>query len=267
MTPAPVSHQHFESLIDDDSGEEWFRIAIATSQIRTADLPALGTTYAASGLRAVNARMDLYGDYVLRRYRNGPPGYRWAHFLQSKTDATATTPYKTETGAKHYDWPTVLHAVAFAFDPEYPVTETRPGGRTVDAPRLRARPITTESTFALCKTLTRYYLADTAFDIPTHPQPVAGAVSWVINNTETSLTCLHDDMELPARGQNWNIADIAGDASVVGPPTQKRLYPATVFADWAPFIIRDDQEETEAGHYRRVTTTIYPPPTGELMSL
>ncbi len=51
-------------------------------------------------------------------------------------------------------WPCILCGEYAAEDPEYPVTETRPGPRTVSVPRLRARPITTEGTFALCKTIT-----------------------------------------------------------------------------------------------------------------
>jgi hypothetical protein len=256
-----------EVLVDDDSGEEWLRIAINTAQIRPGTLPAIGTAYKDATLPAAKTRIDLYGTYILRKYVNGPPGIRFAHFLKPKTEDQANTPYKSIPDSKHYDWPTVLHAVAFAEDPEYPVTETRPGPRTVSVPRLRARPITTEGTFALCKTVTDYYLSDTPFDIPPHPQPVAGAVTWVINNTETSLTCLHDDLDLPARGQNWNIVNIAGDASVISPPTDTRHFPATVFTTWEPFTIADAQEETEAGHFRRRRTRLFPPPVGELMTL
>ncbi len=256
-----------EVLVDDDSGEEWLKIAINTAQIRPDTLPKLGTAYKDANVQTAKARIDLYGHLILRKYTNGPPGIRFAHFLQSKTEDQAAIPYKSIPDSKHYDWPTVLHAVAFAEDPEYPITETRPGERTVSVPRLRARPITTEGTFALCKTVTDYYLSDTPFDIPPHPQPVAGAVTWVINNTETSLTCLHDDLDLPARGQNWNIVNIAGDASVISPPTDTRHFPATVFTTWEPFTIADAQEETEAGHFRRRRTRLFPPPVGALMTL
>lgn len=264
-----------EVLVDDDSGEEWLRIAINTQQIRPDTLPKLGTPYKDANLPAVNARIDLYGHLTLRKYKNGPPGIRYAHFLQPKTVAEALTPYKTVPGSKHYDWPTVLHAIAFADDPEYPVTETRPGpnpatgtgNRTVTVPRKRARPIITKGAFALCKTVTHYYLGNQPFDIPTHPQPVDDTVTWVINNDETSLACLHTDIELPARGQSWNITDIAGDVDVVGNPSQKRLFPATPFTTWQPFTIADTQDETEAGHYRRIVTIIYPPPSAELSSL
>ena len=267
MTPPPPTHLHFDPKVDDDSGEWWFRVAISTAQIRVEDLPAVGTLYSAASLRSVNARMDKWGAYQLLKYTNGPDGYVWAHFAKSKTAEEIATPYKTLKGSKHYDWPTVLHAVAFADDNEYPVSETRPGPRTVSVPRKRARAITTESAFALCKTLTKYYLSPDPFDIPTHPQPVAGAVSWVVNNTETSLVCLHDDLELPARGQSWNLTDIVGQADAVGSPTPKRLFPATPFVDWQPFTIADDQEEIETGHYRRRRTIIFPPTSAELMSL
>ena len=254
-------------LVDDDSREDWLRVAINTSSLRPEDLPKIGTAYKDTSLQTANGRMDLFQDYILRKYTNGPDSIRYAHFLKAKTEDEANPPYKSIPDSKHYDWPTVLHAVAFAEDPEYPITETRPGDRTVSVPRLRARPITTEGTFALCKTLTDYYLSDTPFDIPPHPQPVAGAVTWVVNNTETSLTCLHDDLDLPARGQNWNIVNIAGDASVIGPPTATRHFPATIFTNWEPFTIADAQEETEAGHYRRRRTRLFPPPVGELMTL
>jgi hypothetical protein len=267
MTPPPSSHLHFDPKVDDDSGEWWFRIAIATSQLRIEDLPALRTPYKDTALRAVNARTDLWGDYLLIKYTNGPDGYLWANFAKAKTEDQATTPYKTETGNKHYDWPTVLHAVAFADDPEYPVTETRPGPRTVSVPRKRARAIVTESAFALCRTVTKYYLGNEPFNIPTHPQPVPAAVSWVVNNSETSLVCLHTDMDLPARGQSWNITEIAGEIEVVGNPSRTRNFPATPFTDWQPFVIADDQQELPTGHFRRITTTLYPPTSAELSSL
>lgn len=253
-------------LVDDDSGEDWLRVAINTSSLRPEDLPKIGTAYKDTSLQTTNGRMDLFQDYLLRKYTNGPDSIRYAHFLKAKTQDEANTPYKSIKSSKHYDWPTVLHAVAFADDNEYPVTETRPG-RTVTVPRKRARAITTESAFALCQTLTRYYLNDSPFDIPTHPQPVAGAVTWVVNNTETSLVCLHDDLELPARGQTWNVTDIVGQTDAVGSPTQKRLFPATPFIDWQPFTIADDQEELPSGHYRRRQTILFPPTSAELMSL
>lgn len=262
-------------LVDDDSGEDWLRVAINTSSLRPEDLPKIGTAYKDTSLQTANGRMDLFQDYILRKYTNGPDSIRFAHFLKAKTAAEALIPYKTVPGSKHYDWPTVLHAIAFADDPEYPVTETRPGpnpatgsgNRTVTVPRKRARPIITKGAFALCKTVTYYYLGNEPFDIPTHPQPVDDTVTWVINNDETSLACLHTDIELPARGQSWNITDIAGDVDVVGNPSQKRLFPATPFTTWQPFTIADTQDETEAGHYRRIVTIIYPPPSAELSSL
>lgn len=264
-------------LVDDDSGEDWLRVAINTSSLRPEDLPKIGTAYKDTSLQTTNGRMDLFQDYILRKYTNGPDSIRYAHFLKAKTDEEANTPYKTVPGSKHYDWPTVLHAVAFANDSEYPVTETLPGPaptsgqqtttRTVSVPRKRARAIVTEGAFALCRTVTKYYLSDAPFLIPTHPQPVPAAVNWVINNSETSLVCLHTDMDLPARGQSWNITEIAGEIEVVGNPSRTRHFPATPFVDWQPFTIADTQDETPAGHYRRIVTLIYPPTSAELSSL
>lgn len=267
MTPFPVSHLHFDPKVDDDSGEWWFRVAVSTAQIRPAQLPAPGTLYKEAGLRAVNARMDEWGDYKLMKYANGPDGYVWAHFGKVKTEEELRVPYKEKSKSKHYDWPTVVHAIAFADDSEFPVTETRPGGRTVKIPRKRARLIKTNTAFALCKWVTRYYLGPDQFNIPTHPQPTENEITWVTNDGEKSVVCLHPDLYLPARGQTWNVTEIQGDVTVVGNPSATRFFPGTPLETWQPFIIEDDQEELESGLFRRFQTTIYPPPSAELSSL
>jgi hypothetical protein len=74
-------------------------------------------------------------------------------------------------------------------------------------------------------------------------------------------------MDLPARGQSWNITEIAGEIEVVGNPSPTRNFPATPFIDWQPFVIADDQQELETGHYRRITTILYPPTSAELSTL
>jgi hypothetical protein len=268
MTPRPSSDSVLTKVPTPLVGEWALRLKVSQNAVRPDYVITKGMTYADLNIdRAMKPEVDLYGDYILTQVTGIDGGYNDYWFGKAKTEDQATTPYKTETGNKHYDWPTVLHAVAFADDPEYPVTETRPGPRTVSVPRKRARAIVTESAFALCRTVTNYYLNTKPFDIPTHPQPVPAAVSWVVNNSETSLVCLHTDMDLPARGQTWNITEIAGEIEVVGNPSRTRNFPATPFTDWQPFVIADDQQELPTGHYRRITTILYPPTAAELSSL
>jgi hypothetical protein len=268
MTSRPASDSILTKVPTPLTGEWALRLMVSQSVVRPGYVIAEGMTY--RDLRidtALKPEVDIWGDYVLTRVTGADGGYNAYWFGKAKTEEEAATPYKIESGSKHYDWPTILHAVAFAADNEFPVNEKRPGNRTVAVPRLRARPIVTESAFALCRTETRYYLGTQPFNIPTHPQPVAGRVDWVTNDGAESLVCLHTDIDLPARGESWNVTEIAGDIEVVGNPMPFRHFPATPFVDWQPFTIADNQQETESGHWERRTTIIYPPTFAEPSTL
>jgi len=268
MTPNPNSDAILKKVPTDIVGEYALRLIVTERHVRPDTVLTEGTTYLDLPIsNTLKPDVNLWGHYILIKVTDGPEGYHSYWFGKPKTEAEKLVPYKTIPGAKHYDWPTVLHAIAFADDAEFPVTEIRPGNRSVKVPRKRARAVKTESVFALCKTETRYYLSPTKFDIPPHPQPTPSEVVWVVNGQEDRLVCLHDDLTLPARGSSWNLTDIQGDVTDVGIPSKTRTFPATPLTEWQPFTLDDNQRELETGHYLRTKLIIFPPPTADRSSL
>jgi len=267
MTPLPPTHLHFEPRVHEDSGEWWFRVAIATSQIRVEDLPARLTAYKDTALRAVNARMDLWGSYILIEYVNGPAGYVWAHFAKNKTDEQKLTPYYDEPGnSDHYEWPAVLHGILFAEDSEFPVTVNIGVNLTVKRQRLVAKEQKTERTFALCKTRVKKYLSATPFEVPHRPQPATSEVEWVINGQTFKLSCLHKELTLPAAGNNWSAKYTVGQ--VTGMPGETRTFPATPMKDWEPFVTAQTHRQLEDSRlWELVEQWIIPPNRPKLPTL
>jgi hypothetical protein len=263
MTPLPPTHLHFEPRVHEDSGEWWFRVAISTSQIRVEDLPPRRTAYKDTAFRAVNARMDLWGNYSLIEYVNGPQGYVYAHFAKNKTDDERTTPYYEEPGvSRHYEWPTVLHGILFAEDTEFPVQVNIGVNLTVKRARLIARASKTERTFALCRTVVKKYLSDRPFVVVQRHQPAASEVEWVINGQPEKLVCLHDKLTLPAAGGNWSIKYSAG--RINGIPGDTRTFPATPMKDWEPFVISQSHRQLdESRMWELIEEWILPPDRAE----
>ena len=273
MSPNPASDAILMKLPTPLVGEWSLRLAVTEARVRPELVLTPGTTYKDLPISTTEKpEVELWGDYLLTHVTRGEQGYHYYFFGKPKSDAEAATPIREPLpGAQHYDWPTVLHAIVFGLDAAFPVTEARPGGRSVKVPRERARRIITQSAFALCKTLTYEYLSPTPFNIPTQVQPVPGEVEWIVNGQAERLTCLHPAMTLPSRGGNWNMTSIQGDAgSADMMPSATKHFPATPLEDWGPFPIRDTQSapwENDFGLYYRTRTIIYPPTNADRMSL
>lgn len=257
-----------EPLVDEDSGEDWLRIAINTTNLRPEDLPKHGTAYKDTSLNTTTGRMDLFQDYVLRKYVNGPPSIRYAHFLKPKTATEAATPYKFIPDNEHFEWPQVIKSWVLAQDPTITVTRTRPGGTTYKTPTDIALIVGYPQTFRSCRILTEYFLSDQPFAIPEHAYPDPGPLEWILNGRPDSINGLHPEMRLPRGTGSFNTSEIQGDTTTYNPTLgTRRHFPATLMEDWASFILRDKQTETEAGHYRRIRTRIFPPKRPPLQSL
>lgn len=255
-------------LVDDDSGEDWLRVAINTSSLRPEDLPKIGTAYKDTSLHTANGRMDLFQDYLLRKYTNGPDSIRFAHFLKAKTEDEALTPYKSIPDNEHFEWPQVIKSWVRAQDPSVTITRTRPGGTTYKVPKDFALIVGYPQTFRSCRIVTDYFLSDTPFNIPEHAYPDPSPLEWILNGSPDSINGLHPEMLLPRGTGSINTVEIQGDTTTYNPTLGNlRHFPATLMKDWASFILRDKQEETEAGHYRRIRTRIFPPKRPPLQSL
>ena len=256
-------------LVDDDSGEDWLRVAINTSSLRPEDLPKIGTAYKDTSLQTANGRMDLFQDYILRKYTNGPDSIRFAHFLKAKTDEEADTPYKSKPDSKTFVWPIVAHTFVLETDSTFTVTRTRPNGRTTyKTPTQRGRINYTPETFALCRTVTDFFISDRPFKIPAHIQLVTGRIEWVVDGKTKTLDCLHPEFILPAGDGIFNPIEIQGDTSTLDLTLgNRRRFPGTPLKDWKPIVIADNQEELPSGHYQRRRTRIFPPKRPKLASI
>jgi len=259
MSPDRAIDQTFELLDTPNPAEVAFRIAVGKHNLRVADLPAEGDAYKSLRCQADKPRVDEFGDYVMTKREDGPPGYFFFFFGQDKTDAEKRTPWKTHDGdGQTYEWPRVVRGILFAEDTDFPV-EVRTGvNLTTEQPRLRARLNETERTFAHCRTVLKYYQAPTEFKVPARVQPATSRLRWVINGDEDEADCLHPTLTLPAAGSRWSVRYNAG-ASLPGVPSAQRTFPATPMQDWQPFVIRSTHRQHPSGVWEYIEEWIIPP--------
>ena len=262
MNAFPSKDSFFEPFIIMETGEVGFRLAVSKEQVTPKGLPAEGVTYKVAAAKlASTPKIDLYGNHVLTKRANGPDGWIILHFAPPRTQDQRQTPYKEEPGkSRHYQWPTVLHGILFAEDPEFPV-EVRVGvNLTVERPRLVARASITRAQFALTRTKLKFYLSDIPFQVPERVQPTTDELEWVVDGQPTRLECLHDTLTLPAAGKQWNVKYSAGQ--VRGVPSDRRTFNATPMVNWEPFVISQDTQQLGADDgfmYQLVEEWLFPP--------
>lgn len=268
MEPTRPSDQTFDILATPDTGELAFRVAVATKDLARLTLPSEGTTYADCPFPNKPRLNELaWSTYKLTMSAPAAPGWVWYYFGKPKTADQAGTAYREVTGSRHFDWPAVLYGVVFVRDAINQVRDTRAttsGNRTQTwRPGVNARKVMKPGVFALCRTITRYYLNTEPFTLKANVQPSAGYVEWNYKEARGSMSALHDDLTLPADGTHYDMAANNGGVIGVSRPPNQRFFPATPMIDWSAFVIEDDQRQTEAGVWQRVTTTLYPPPSSE----
>jgi len=260
MTPRPASDSILTKVPTPLVGEWALRLMVAESVVRPDYVITEGMAYRDLRIdRALKPEVNLWGDYILTRVTPGESGYNAYWFAKPKTEVEKYTPYREDPGrSRHYEWPTVLHGVLFAEDPEFLVEVQTGVTLTVKRPQLVARARKTNSTFALCRTVIKRYLSPTPFDVPQRPQPAAEEVEWVINGKPQSLVCLHDTITLPAAGKYWSVKTTAGD--VQGLPSDQRTFFATPMKDWEPFVTSQDTGQRQAdGLYELNEEWLIPP--------
>lgn len=268
MEALKPTDQTFELLATPDPGELAFRVAVATKDLARLALPSEGTTYAACPFPNKPRLNELaWSTYKLTQSSQAAPGWLWYYFGKPKTAEQAATAYREVTGSRHFDWPAVLYGVVFVRDNINQVRDTRPatsGSRTqIWRPGVNARKVMKPGVFALCRTLTRYYLNTEAFTLKANIQPSPGHVEWNYKEARGSMTALHDDLDLPADGTHYDMSANNGNITAVSRPPNQRHFPATPMTDWSAFVIEDDQRQIDSGLWQRVTTTLYPPPSAE----
>lgn len=241
-------------------GEWALRLAVTERVVRPDLVLTEGLAYRDLPINhALKPEVNLWGDYLLTKVVDGPPGYHYYFFAKPKTDLQKRTPYYDEPGdGRHYQWPTVLHGILFAEDMEFPVERRTLPNVTLELPRLVARVNKTDEAFALCATRVKKYLAPTAFRQPERIQPTTSELEWVINGRAERLSCLHPTIALPAAGRDWNMKYSVG--RVPGLPADTRTFPATPMIDWEPFVISRQHRQRDAdGLYELIEEWVLPP--------
>lgn len=264
MTPSRPVDEIFTLLTTPNPAEVVVRQAVCWRDMPLGWRPQLNSKYRdLPGTMAEKVDPHLWGDYELVEIKDAPHPYHYYFYAAPKTEEEALTPWRTVRGkARHYEWPAVLHGIAFAEDTEFPIEQDLGQGFKIKRPRLVSRPILTVSTFCLCETEIEYFLSPRPFTLGAEVQPAPSEVRWQVDGGEERLTCLHDDLWLPAEGKSWSLKYSVGQ--IEGSPSERRFFPATPMTNWQPFIVSKSNEQLETGLWEMKRERIYPPRTGEL---
>lgn len=264
---------HIELLPTPDPSSISFRISESAQQTRVGDIPRQGDKFANTRLTKSRVAQDNFANYTYQYMdRDGQNLWFYFSFPYSETIDPVTgkpknlVPYNTFTTNKRWQWPPVLHRLIFTPD-ALPIITAVPslsddkGYAQAFVQRLVPRRVFTPATSALCECVVEQFLSDVPWDTVEHPQPVEGVVEWDLPGTSDSINCLHPRIEIPSNGRPY-VTVVNATPTNNTPIGQNRIFPATNFEDWAPFVISDEITRTN-GVYFRERVTIYPPAANE----
>jgi hypothetical protein len=251
-----------------------FRVRAQAQNFRPHNIPTVGDAYKNTNIPGVaRANTDGLGDYVYC-YMSKESDTLWFYFCKNKTAAERNTPFNTYYTSRQWRWPNILNDIEFVPDNAFPLVSQVPlvessvGSVTptvsvasVYAARLIERMNITPEALALSMCKVEQFTSDVPWSAAelTHPQPTEGVVSWDFNGAKGSITCLHPDIKIPARGKAYTtIIDGNTLSAEPSPNVPNREFPATNFEAWEPFVVSDDVVR-ENGVYFRERVTIYPP--------
>jgi hypothetical protein len=280
MPPPPIRPtqqippaRQFELLPTRDPSTVSFRISESAQTFRSSQIPKQGTKFGNTVFIQTRAQQDNYANYTYQYMsRDGDNLWFYFTFPYSETIDPVTgqplnqVPYNTYTTNKRWSWPAVLHRLIFVPDSlplitAVPNASDAKGYSQAFVQRLVPRRVFTPPTSALCECLVEQFVSDTPWPTMEHPQPVDGEVEWELPGTSERITCLHPRIEIPSSGRPYTIVVNATptNTSQIG---SKRIFPATNFEDWEPFVLSDEVTR-ENGVYLRERVTIYPPAANE----
>lgn len=258
-----------------------FKVPYSAAEWRPSFQPAVGAPYKQTRIRANSqAIINEFGDYTYQ-FKTSEGGYLWFYFVKHKTATERNTPFKTIWTSKLWKWPNVLNSLIFVPDNAFPLGTQYPippdpnndvtGGTALAfAPNLIERMNLTPEALALSACIIQQYVSDSdTADSPwslndlTHMQPTEGFVSWDFNGAKGSITCLHPDIKIPARGKAYTtVINGTTTSAEAAPNVPERIFPATNFEGWEAFVVSDDVVQ-ENGEYFREKVTIIPPEENE----
>jgi hypothetical protein len=262
--------------------EIMFRVPIDCSQLRAYHVPELYTAYKNCRIPANAGATEADLKNYVYVYKEMDGKFMWFYFCKPKTETERNTPFRTFYTSRQWRWPTVLNSLIFVPDNAFPRATpfavapepdgsggfTGGGQGMAFSPNLIERFNITPEALALSTVKVEQFLSDRPWSVNdlTHPQPTEGQVSWDFNGAKGSINCLHPDIKIPARGKAYTTV-VNGTTSFEGAPfTPERIFPATNFESWEPFVISDNVV-IENGVSFRERATIYPPEMNEPSSV
>lgn len=270
--------RQFELLPTRDPSRVSFRVSEPAQTFRASQIPKQGQRYGecASLIRS-RSEQDDYKHYTYQYLdRDGDNLWFYFAFPYSTTTDPVTgkplnqVPFNTFPTSKRWTWPAVLHRLIFTPD-AIPIVSAVPnqsdtrGFSQAFVQRLIPRRVFTPQTTALCECIVEQFVSDSPFTDLEHPQPVEGEIEWDLPGTSGRLSVLHPRIEVPAGGVPYTVV-INATPTQFAPIGEKRIFPATNFIDWEPFVVSDEVVR-ENGVYFRERVTIYPPAPNERITI
>jgi hypothetical protein len=223
------------------------------------------TTLKAADLCVVPSSEEDLGSYLylkpLGKREDGALGFV---FTKPKTAEELKRPFKTWREQGNHYWHGILHSVKFFLDRSFPLSTNGTDGGIVLAPRMYERikytpPVSEGSIFEH-----RLYFGPTKFHIGPSPVPVPTAVSWSYHGSNGSFPeCLHPLLKFPAVQSAFAAYSTGGGAVAAEGVAGGQVFHETNFTEWAPYTVKDGQDEVETGWLRH-EVIVQPPEQPEV---
>lgn len=245
----------FQTIPTANPSESAFVLTVDDNLITPDTLPAVGTRYSAWPLGQRDRTQDTEWDnYVFVDTTDAAPGRRAFVFGKQHNAATKNVPFETVWDTEFYRWPTVVVQ--------------------------RLRLLESSNSNSVDRWLRDKWLIKSAAEVNSliKIERFQDASPWEASALR-HITPITDDLRIPqAFTDDLTINDCLheeirfdGEDERIGAPTTKRVIdsngvgsslgytvPATNFADWTPFVLRDSQKQSN-GLWVREKVTVYPP--------
>lgn len=204
-----------------------------------------------------------FADYVYLKTEKADADHLNFFFGKARTVAERNQPFASKLSTKFYPWPPVLEYLRFVKTDEFPQnTYNSTSATTVSAARFfqRRRLIPTPNASSVIRI--DQYLSEIPWPSGAlkHPQPIPTEINGQYLGMRVDLPkCLHPLVVLNEMVPEAILVENQGTINVPQTSqTNRQIFPATNFLNWAPFVIEDDVEEVN-GLYLRRKITIHPP--------
>lgn len=234
----------FQTIPTANPAESAFVLTVDDNLITPDTLPAAGTTYAQWTLGQRERTKDTeWDDYIFVDTMDAAPGRRAFVFGKSHGAATVDVPFETVWDTEFHRWPAVVVQ-------QLKVLMTNPSHNTG---YYLNRWFIKSAAEGNCLVKIEHFQNAVAWGQNSlrHPMPITDDIKEV----EISVNdCLHGELKF----YDTSAGNTDVEQRREGTAQQGHTIPATNFADWAPFVIRDTQKQSN-GLWVREKATIYPP--------